>query len=267
VSVGVLGPILEASERRLVALRGRDPERLELAVRSARPARDFLGALVGPGLAIIAEMKRSSPSAGQLRPDLQPGTMAVVFQQAGAAAISVLTEPESFGGSLEDLTEVRAAVRLPVLRKDFLLDPLQVAEARAGGADAVLLIVRALSPAQLEQCVRACGELRMTALVEVHDEGEMAVAAGVGARLIGVNNRDLDRLTTDLAITELLASKAPAGTVLISESGIRGPADLARLRGCGVQAVLVGESLMRAGSPGEALSDLVRIGAEGVVRS
>jgi indole-3-glycerol phosphate synthase len=193
--------------------------------------------------------------------------MATVFLEAGAVAISVLTEPESFGGSLEDLTEVRASVSLPVLRKDFLVDPLQVAEARAGGADAVLLIVRALSLAQLRRCVGACGELRMTALVEVHDEDEMAIAAEVGARLIGVNNRDLDRLTTDLATTELLASKAPAGSVLISESGIRGPADLARLRDCGVQAVLVGESLMRAESPGELLAVLVQSGAEGLARS
>lgn len=267
MTVGALGPILEASERRLVALRGRDPEQLVQAARAAPPARDFLAALLGPGVAIIAEMKRRSPSGGQLRPDLDPSVMAAAFSKAGAAAISVLTEADSFGGCLEDLVAVRESVGLPVLRKDFVVDPLQVTESRAAGADSVLLIVRALGGERLGRCLRACRELRMTALVEVHDEADMEAAAESGARLIGINNRDLDRLTTDLETTERLAAIAPPGVVLISESGIRGPTDLARLSACGVQAALIGETLMRAGVPGRTLRELVRAGAGGSTAS
>ena len=261
MSAGALGPILEASERRLVALRERDPEQLALAARAAPAVRDFLAPLLGPGVAIIAEMKRRSPSGGQLRPDLDPQEMAAAFSNAGAAAISVLTEPDSFGGSLEDLVAVRRSVSLPVLRKDFVVDPLQVAESRAAGADALLLLVRALGGDRLRRCLVACHELQMTALVEVHDQADMEAAAELGARLIGINNRDLDRLAT----TERLAAMAPSGAVLVSESGIHGPADLARLSACGVHAVLVGESLMRSGLPGQAVSELVRAGAAGRV--
>ena len=244
-----------------MALRERDPEQLALAARAAPAVRDFLAPLLGPGVAIIAEMKRRSPSGGQLRPDLDPQEMAAAFSNAGAAAISVLTEPDSFGGSLEDLVAVRRSVSLPVLRKDFVVDPLQVAESRAAGADALLLLVRALGGDRLRRCLVACHELQMTALVEVHDQADMEAAAELGARLIGINNRDLDRLAT----TERLAAMAPSGAVLVSESGIHGPADLARLSACGVHAVLVGESLMRSGLPGQAVSELVRAGAAGRV--
>jgi indole-3-glycerol phosphate synthase len=267
MSTGVLGPILEASERRLVALRERDPEQLALAARAAPAVRDFLAALLGPGVAIIAEMKRRSPSGGQLRPDLNPSEMAAAFSEAGAAAISVLTEADSFGGSLEDLVAVRRSVGLPVLRKDFVVDPLQVAESRAAGADALLLIVRALDEDRLRRCLEACHQLQMTALVEVHDQADMEAAAESGAKLIGINNRDLDSLTTDPATTERLAAMAPSGAVLVSESGIHGPADLARLSACGVQAVLVGESLMRSSLPGRAVSELVQAGAGGPATS
>lgn len=256
---GALAPLLASARRRLAGLT--DPRRMRRDAELAPPPRDLLGAVRSPGVAVIAEMKRSSPSAGALRPTLDCRATASGFAAAGAAAISVLTEPDRFLGSLADLERARAAVTVPVLRKDFVVDPLQVLEARAAGADAVLLIVRALGAAGLRPCLEACRELGMAALVEVHTESELLVAADLGAELIGINNRDLDLLVTDLAVTERLARLAPPGSVLISESGIRTPSDLATVAAAGVHAVLVGEALMRAADPRAALAELTAAGA------
>ncbi len=258
---GVLAPILAASELRLRALRRESSEeRLWEVARAAPPPRSLRESLSAPGVSVIAELKRRSPSAGELRPGLDCSRLAAEFADAGAAALSVLTEPDHFGGSLADLRRARESTQLPVLRKDFVVAREQVLEARASAADAVLLIVRALADGVLGDCLWTCRELGVDALVEVHDQADMDRAAALGAGLIGINNRDLDTLRTDLATTERLAAKAPAGAVLISESGISGPADLERLRSCGVAAVLVGETLMRSPDPAARLGELVRAG-------
>ncbi|MHB1527161.1 MAG: indole-3-glycerol phosphate synthase TrpC [Candidatus Dormibacteria bacterium] len=262
---GVLGPILLASRARLTELRTLSAGQLAESAHLAPPPRPFEAALQGSGVAVIAEMKRRSPSAGRLRPDLNPAEMAAAFVAGGAAGISVLTETDSFGGTMGDLALVRAAAALPVLRKDFVVDPLQVLEARAGGADAVLLIVRAIAPELLSDCLRQCRELGMAALVEVHDEADVEVAAGLGASLIGINNRDLDRLTTDIHTTQRLARMAPTGALLISESGIRTRAEVELVGSWGVSAVLVGESLMRAPDPVSALAALTAPGFPGAL--
>jgi indole-3-glycerol phosphate synthase len=262
---GVLGPLLATSRERLDDLRRRHgPGRLEQLAADAPAPRGFRQALAGPGLAVVAELKRSSPSAGPLRPGLDPCELAVELAGSGAAALSVLTEPVQFGGSLEDLRSVRSVSNVPVLRKDFLVGPEQVLEARAAGADAVLLIVRALEPETLLACLQMARDLGMDALVEVHDEPEMLLAGSVGADLVGINNRDLDRLTVDLRVTEQLARLAPPGATLISESGISSQSDLARLAQCGADAVLVGETLMRAPDPAARLRELLAAG--GVAR-
>ncbi|HVD03365.1 MAG TPA: indole-3-glycerol phosphate synthase TrpC [Candidatus Dormibacteraeota bacterium] len=260
MSAGQLDPILLRSGERAAALRAAGEGTLREAASRVSPPRGFAGALAGRDVTLIAEMKRRSPSAGEMRPDLDVVEMAVEFMRGGASAISVLTEPESFGGSLADLSWVVAASPLPVLRKDFVVDPIQILEARTGGADAVLLIVRALGRELLARCMRAAAELGMESLVEVHDEAEMEVAVLLGAKLIGINNRDLDRLTTDLATTERLAPLAPPDCLLVSESGIRGRRDLERLRSVGIAAVLVGEALMRALSPRAELTALLSSG-------
>lgn len=206
-------------------------------------------ALAGPGVALIAEIKRASPSRGVFPVAIDPADVAAAYLAGGAAALSVLTDGPFFHGSLADLDAAAvwatsAARPAPVLRKDFVLDRYQIAEARAHGADAVLLIVAALSAAALRDLLTATADLGMDALVEVHDEAEMSRAAGAGATLIGVNNRDLRTFDLDLAVTERLAPLAPAGATLVGESGVFGPADVARLGRAGVHAVLVGEGLI-----------------------
>lgn len=193
---------------------------------------------------MIAEFKRRSPSAGEIGAG-DPAAVATAYGTGGAAAMSVLTDGPFFGGSLADLEAARAASSLPVLRKDFVLDELQVWEARSAGADAVLLIVRILEDARLTGLLDLSRELRMSALVEVHDEAELERALGAGAVVIGVNNRDLDTFRTELEVTLRLAPLVPAGRILVGESGIRDGADVDRLGDAGVDAVLVGEALMR----------------------
>lgn len=256
MTVRVLEPILARSLARAQTLAqgGLDP--LRRAAEEARPARSLIEALGGPRITVIAEMKRSSPSAGLLRPELDPQDMALRFAAGGAAAISVLTEPVSFGGSLDDLRQAASATELPVLRKDFVVDPVQILEARSAGADAVLLIVRALPGEMLARCLETALELGMDALVEVHDESDMEAALSSGATLIGINNRDLDTLVTDLRTTERLAPMAGAGCLVVSESGIRDARDVERVRGAGASAILVGEALMRATVVGVALRGL-----------
>jgi indole-3-glycerol phosphate synthase len=207
---------------------------------------------------IIAEIKRASPSQGDIRRDISPAALAREYEAGGAAAISVLTEEDHFRGSLEDLREVRASVALPLLRKDFIVDEWQIYEAAAAGADALLLIVAALDDATLSRLHRlAEDELGMDALIEVHTADELRRAARGGANLIGVNNRNLHTFEVSLETSVALIGEAPAGALLVSESGLRTRADLQRLRTLGYKGVLIGESLMRAESPRGALRALL----------
>ncbi|MDH3205035.1 MAG: indole-3-glycerol phosphate synthase TrpC [Gemmatimonadota bacterium] len=249
---GILASIAGTKEVELRELRSRARE-LEDAADAAPPARDFKGALASPDrVALIAECKRRSPGAGAIRPDLDPVVLTGGYARAGAAALSVLTDTQYFGGSGKDLKDVREANPLPVLRKDFTLDPLHVVEARALGADAVLLIVRILSDTMLARLHAQSNALGMAALVEVHDRRELERAVAVGADLIGINNRDLSTFRTDLETTLELIDDVPDGALIVSESGIREPADVLRLGEAGVDAVLVGESLLKASDPEEA---------------
>lgn len=230
---------------------------LRRAASGASAARDFEAALRRSGdVAVIAEVKRRSPGAGEIRPGLVPADMARAYDGAGAAAMSVLTDEEYFGGSLEDLRSVRESVALPVLRKDFTIDVRQVWEGRAAGADAILLIVRILDDETLAALHREVGKLGMAVLVEVHDPEEMERALRIGARIIGINNRDLSTFRTRLEVTFELMPPVPPDVLLVSESGIRSGADVARLGERGVDAVLVGETLLRAEDPAETLATL-----------
>lgn len=211
--------------------------------------RDFLGALRKPGLSVIAEIKRSSPSKGPLRPGLDPPHLARDYERGGAAAVSILTDGRFFQGSLDDLRAVREAASLPLLRKDFMIDPYQLAEAAAAGADAVLLIAACLNRAGLKELLTAARELGLAALVEVHDEGELALAVQLGAPAIGVNNRDLRTFAVDLAVGLRLLPLIPNTIVRVAESGIHGPSESCALRQAGADAILVGESLVLSDDP------------------
>ena len=221
-------------------------ERLQEQAERRESAKPALAALKdGDTVRVIAEVKRSSPSKGALAAIADPAALARDYEAGGAAVVSVLTERRRFGGSIADLEQVRRAIDLPVLRKDFVVTPYQVWEARAAGADMVLLIVAALEQEALVSLVERVHSLGMTALVEVHDADEMARAGALGADLVGVNNRDLRTFVTDLSITERLAAGTPKGALLVTESGIFTAAEVARLERSGARAMLVGESLMR----------------------
>jgi indole-3-glycerol phosphate synthase len=243
----ILERICRAKRREIAALRKSNAAALaQAADRQSRP-RGFRAALESAaGVALIAEVKKASPSVGLIRQDFDPVGIARAYEQGGAACISVLTDSPFFQGESEHLSRVRQAVAVPVLRKDFILDEVQVLETRALGADAYLLIVAALEPPLLDELLAAGRELGMDALVEVHDEGELATALSAGADLIGINNRDLRTFAVSLDVTERLASRVPSHALLVAESGIKTRADVERLKACGVKAVLVGESLMRA---------------------
>jgi indole-3-glycerol phosphate synthase len=213
---------------------------------------------------IIAEVKRASPSRGVIRAGVEPGRLARQYEAGGAAAISVLTEEDRFKGSLDDLRAVRAAVKVPVLRKDFIFDEFQLYEAAAAGADALLLIVAALPDETLSRLRRITeDELQMDALVEAHTKAEMRRASACGATLIGINNRDLHTFNVSLDVSVQLAREIPPDVFLISESGLRTGADLARLRALGYKGFLIGETLMRASEPDKALRALLDEAAEG----
>jgi indole-3-glycerol phosphate synthase len=252
----VLDDIL-TSTRGDIAMRKRAVSLGQLA-SAAQPDRPSLReALAQPGLALIAEFKRASPSAGPIRPEADVAAVARAYEAGGAAAISVLTEQHHFRGSLDDLRAAAGACTLPLLRKDFIVDTYQLHEARAAGASAILLIVAALEQSLLRELHEAARELSLDALVEVHDGAELELAAAIGAQLIGVNNRDLRDFSVELERTfELLDAMGP-DTIVVAESGINSAAHLARLGERGVHAALIGERLMRAQDPAAALAALI----------
>jgi indole-3-glycerol phosphate synthase len=230
---------------------------LEQKIARAGPPKPFATALRGPHIRLIAEVKRASPTKGLIRPDLDAATMAQEYSANGAAAISVLTQDEHFGGSLADLVAVRQAVDLPVLRKDFIVEPYQVYEARAYGADAALLIVAILTPTQLKELVRLAHALGLTALVETHTAREVEEALAADAPVVGINNRNLRDFSVDLSTTLQLRPLIPSEVITVSESGIRTPEDVRLLREAGVDAVLVGEALVASANPGARIRELL----------
>jgi indole-3-glycerol phosphate synthase len=242
-------------------------DQLKSRVERVPPALDAYAALrAGDGVKVIAEVKRSSPSKGALAIIADPAGLAADYAAGGASVISVLTERRRFGGSLEDLAAVRAAVDVPVLRKDFMVSPYQLWEARAHGADVILLIVAALDQLTLVGLRELAESLGMTALVEVHDEAETDRAVEAGARVIGVNARNLKTLEVDRGTFARLAPRIPPGIVKVAESGVRGPQDVLEYARAGASAVLVGESLVIGGRPREAVAELVAAGAHPALR-
>ncbi len=261
----VLDGIVAGVREDLAERRARRPlAELEGLLDDAPAPIDPLPALRAPGLSVIAEVKRRSPSKGALADIAEPAALAGHYADGGAAAISVLTEERRFGGSLADLDRVRAAVDVPVLRKDFMVDEYQFLEARAHGADLVLLIVAALTDAELRRFLDLAGELGLTPLVEVHTADEARRARDVGATLVGVNNRDLRTLDVDIANFARLADQLGDGVCKVAESGVLGPADAARMRTDGADAVLVGEALVRHGDPTAAVAALREAARTGV---
>jgi indole-3-glycerol phosphate synthase len=256
-----LSDIVAATRERVaLARRTADLDRLETAAARHTP-RGFRRALAEKacvGIAVIAELKKASPSRGMIRGTLHVGSTALKLQQAGAAALSVLTEEEFFRGSLSDLVEASAATSVPCLRKDFILDEFQLLEAKAHCADAVLLILSALDDAQFCRLIERSRDLGLDALCEVHDEAELQRALRLGADMIGVNNRDLRTFNVDLGTAERLRPKIPDSVLRIAESGIQTGDDIRRLRAFGYQAFLVGESLMRADLPGAELARMLQ---------
>lgn len=237
------------------------------ALAQAQPsAKDGVRALRGDGVAVIAEVKRSSPSKGALAAIADPAALAADYENGGAAAISVLTERQRFGGSLQDLKEVRARVDVPVLRKDFIVTSYQLWEARAHGADLALLIVAALEQDALVSLIERAESIGLTPLVEVHDEQEVARALDAGAKIIGVNARNLRTLEVDRTTFARIAPLIPDTVVRIAESGVRGPHDLIAYANAGADAVLVGESLVTGKNPRDAVADLVAAGAHPAMR-
>jgi indole-3-glycerol phosphate synthase len=265
---GILERIVAKKRERLAAARTARPlAEVRAAARDAAPTRDFAaavragasgerGAIGARDVRVIAEIKRRSPSKGLIRADFDPVAIARAYAAGGADACSILTEEDFFDGRLSYLADVRAAVPFPLLRKDFLFDPYQVYEARAAGADAVLLIAASLAPAQLADLAALAAEIGLATLVEVHDESEVASAVACPAAVIGINNRDLRTFVVSLDTAARLARLVPAERTIVAESGIHGPADVARLGAAGIHAFLVGEHLMQAPDPAAALRAL-----------
>jgi indole-3-glycerol phosphate synthase len=259
----VLYEILAHKRHEVAAARAAAPlAEVRARATCAPPVRDFIAAVAGPPLRIVAEIKRTSPSAGAIRLEADPAAVARAYEAAGASAISVLTDRRFFAGGPDDLRAAREGAGVPVLRKDFIVDAYQVYEARALGADAVLLIVGTGPTMALADLVGRAAELGMAALVEAHTEDELDQALAAGARLVGINNRNLHTLAVDPQTTARLRPLVPEGVVVVSESGIETPADVARARRAGVHAVLVGTALMASADPAARLRELVRAATE-----
>jgi indole-3-glycerol phosphate synthase len=253
IIVGVRADLAEREQRTPMA-------DLQELVAAAAPPRDPMPAFAAPGVSVIAEVKRASPSKGDLAPIADPAALAREYAQGGASAISVLTERRRFRGSLDDLRAVRAAVDTPILRKDFIVTPYQLWEARAAGADLALLIVAALTPPELNALLAVTAEVGLTALVEVHDEDELDRALAAGATLVGVNARNLRTLDVQPDTFTRLAPRVPDGVVTVAESGIRGPDDVRRFAGAGADVVLVGEALVTGDDPRGTVEKMVAAG-------
>jgi len=245
---------IDEAAKRSAARAEREREGILALELSEHAPLDLASALSSPELSFICELKRASPTLGPIK-DADPVKVSRAYEAAGAAAISVLTEPASFGGSMEDLAAVRKTVDIPLIRKDFLTDPVQIRQARAYGADAVLLIIGILGD-RLAQMLAETSSYGMQALVEVHTGEELEIAISSGAKIIGVNNRDLASLEIDLGVCERLLPKIPQGIIAVAESGVKGAEDAARMREAGADAVLVGSSLMQAQDPGAKLTEL-----------
>lgn len=257
-----LSPILAYKADEVAALKARTTvaDLLTRAKEQAAP-RGFADALSATAArdrnALICELKRKSPSAGEILPGADPVEIAQEYEAGGATCLSVLTDGPSFGGKLADLEAIRDAVSIPLLRKDFMIDPIQVVEARAHGADAILIIMAALDDDLAADLEATAHELGMDALIEVHNEAELERGLKLASPLLGINNRDLTRMVTDLSVTERLSALVPSEKHLISESGVKTPADVSRLRGAGARRFLIGESLMKQGARIEAVQALV----------
>ena len=258
----ILDEILAHKRREVELRRSQRPlESLRASIDRASSPRPFAAALRQPGVSIIAEFKRKSPSGGELGPGASAGDVVRLYTGCGASALSVLTDEAFFGGTDSDLVQARAASGLPVLRKDFVVDAYQIYEARAIGADAILLIVRALTNQELRDFLDITRHLGMDALVETHSEDELRRALDAGAMLVGVNNRDLDTLVTDVTLAPRLRTLVPPDCIFVAESGVSQPEQIATLCAAGADAVLIGESLLRAADPGALLRSLVAAGA------
>ena len=257
---GILDQIVDVKRREVERLKVETPRaELERRIETQTPALNLAGALMGDRVRVIGETKRSSPVKGVLREDFDPVSLATAYADNGAAAISVLTNVEHFGGSIADMVAVRERMYgrgVPVLRKDFVFDPYQVYESRAYGADAMLLIVSILSPALLAELIALSRTLWMQCLVEVHDEAELETAVSAGAEIVGINNRNLRTFQTSLEVTERMAPLVPYGHVVVSESGISTRADVDRAGRAGAHAILVGEALVSSADPGAKMKEL-----------
>ena len=256
----ILERILEVKRGEIAAAKERSPlAALEIIARKAAAPRDFVGALRAKKPAVIAEIKKASPSRGVLRENFDPAAIATSYERAGAACLSVLTDRQFFQGDENHLAAARGACRLPVLRKDFVIEPYQVYESRAVGADCILLIVACLKKEEMLELERVAKRLAMAVLVEVHDAKELETALALETPLIGINNRDLKTFETRLETTLDLLPRVPRGRITITESGILSADEAARMRAAGVETFLVGEAFMRSADPGDALKRLFRL--------
>ncbi len=256
---GTLGRIVQETEERVAALKTRVAEIRQAAIDAGPPTRPLFDTLRRNTVGVIAEVKRKSPSKGWINEGLSSATRALSYQQGGAAAISVLTEPRHFDGSVEDLEAVVGAVSVPVLKKDFHIDPIQLAEARAHGATAALLIARAIMPEMLADMIDEARAWHLETIVEVRDERELQRAIDCGARIIGINNRDLETLVIDPATSERLLPLIPGGIIAIAESGMSTKRDVERVADLGADAVLIGSSLSASADPTALLGDLTSV--------
>jgi len=267
--MSILDEIAGKTKSRVAAAKNTAPfdqvqkKALALAEKEGTPAFPFKRAVSAPGLSFICEVKKASPSKGIIAADFPYLQIALEYEAAGAAAVSVLTEPDYFLGSDQYLREIAEAISIPALRKDFVIDPYQIYEAKLLGAKAVLLICGLLDAQTLAEYIKTADELGLSSLVEIHNETEAEQAVKAGARIIGINNRDLKTFKVDLAVTARLRSLIPAGILIVAESGIKSPEDVRAISGIGIDAVLVGESLMRAEDKKRFLAELKGIGGRG----